>query len=96
MPDFRPIGISQLQLALVTLGAGHPPPASWLDAMVAAAEPHFAAMELLQLCNFGWGLAQWGHPPAAATMAAYLAASQPLLAAGTPTDLSTMLWICNK
>jgi len=29
-------------------------------------------------------------------MAAFLNATQPQLVAATPTDLATLLWICNK
>lgn len=96
MPQFNAIGISQLALALVTLGGGSPPPQPWLHALLQAAQPLLPRMQLLQLCNLGWGLAQWGHRPAAAVMGSYLAASEPLLVAATPTDLSTMLWICDK
>jgi hypothetical protein len=96
MPQFTAIGVSQLALALVTLGGGTPPPAAWLEGLVQAAQALLPRMQLLQLCNLGWGLAQWGHRPSAAVMASYLAASERLLAAATPTDLSTMLWICDK
>jgi hypothetical protein len=63
MPDLTPVGISQIQLALVTLGAGSPPPEHWVKQLVAAAEPLLEDMELLQLCNFGFALAQWNHCP---------------------------------
>jgi hypothetical protein len=96
MPHFTAIGISQLALALVTLAGGSPPPQPWIDALLQAAQPLLPRMQLLQLCNLGWGLAQWGQRPAAAVMGSYLAASERLLAAATPTDLSTMLWICDK
>ncbi|KAF6253640.1 hypothetical protein COO60DRAFT_398804 [Scenedesmus sp. NREL 46B-D3] len=96
MPQLTAIGISQLALALVTLGGSAPPPQAWLEALLRAAQPLLPRMQLLQLCNLGWGLAQWGHRPAAAVMGSYLAASERLLAAATPTDLSTMLWICDK
>jgi hypothetical protein len=96
MPQFTAIGISQLALALVTLGGGSPPPEPWLQALLQAAQPLLPRMQLLQLCNLGWGLAQWGHRPAADVMGGYLSASERLLAAATPTDLSTLLWICDK
>lgn len=96
MPDLEPVGISQLQLALVTLGAGTPPPHEWINHIVVTAEPLFGRMELLQLCNFGWGLAQWRYKPSVDVMQKYLAAVQPLLVGATPTDLSTLLWICDK
>jgi hypothetical protein len=96
MPHFTAIGISQVALALVTLGGGSPPPPAWLEGLVQTAQPLLPRMQLLQLCNLGWGLAQWGHKPSAAVMSSYLGATERLLAAATPTDLSTMLWICDK
>eukprot|EP00775_Hariotina_reticulata_P008328 gene8328-8513_t len=96
MPNLTPVGISQIQLALVTLGAGTPPPEQWVEQLVAVAEPVLEDMELLQLCNFGSALAHWNYSPPQETMAAFLTATQPQLVAATPTDLATLLWICNK
>eukprot|EP00878_Enallax_costatus_P018242 GHUV01019196.1.p1 GENE.GHUV01019196.1~~GHUV01019196.1.p1 ORF type:complete len:345 (+),score=74.38 GHUV01019196.1:729-1763(+) len=96
MQQMEPVGISQLQLALVTLGASQPPPTEWIQSMLATAEEMFPRMELLQLCNFGWGLAQWRYKPPVEVMQRYLGAVQPLLVGATPVDLSTLLWICDK
>eukprot|EP00879_Flechtneria_rotunda_P017882 GHRR01018742.1.p1 GENE.GHRR01018742.1~~GHRR01018742.1.p1 ORF type:complete len:329 (+),score=90.96 GHRR01018742.1:387-1373(+) len=96
MHELTPIGISQLQLGLVTLSAGTSPPSAWLQQVVTVAESQFQEMELLQLCNFGWALAQWRYAPPAETFTAYLRATEGLLLAATPTDLATLIWICNK
>lgn len=96
MPQMEPVGISQLQLALVTLGGGQPPPQQWIQCMIDTAEQLFPKMELLQLCNFGWGLAQWRYKPPVEVMQKYLGFVQPLLVGATPIDLSILLWICDK
>lgn len=96
MAQLEPVGISQLSYGLVTLAAGLPPPAPWIESLLEAAQPQLASMELLQLCNLGWALGSWGHRPPAPAFGAFLDASEPLLAAATPTDLCTLLWACNR
>lgn len=96
MPQLAPQGVSQVALSLVTLAGGQPPPDTWTEQLLAVAQPMLGQMELLQLCNLGWALANWQTHPDEQWMGQWVEASLPLLPTATPIDLSVLLWSCYK
>lgn len=96
MTQQAPQGISQLAIALVTLAGGQAPPQVWAKELLAAAQPLLHQLELLQLCNLGWALANWQLQPEEEWMGEWVDASLLLLPTATPVDLSVLLWSCFK